>query len=226
MTEEEWLAASDPTPMLHAFRASGFRSTDRKFRLFAVACCRRVWHHLIDGRSRAAVEATELLVEGHATQEQRREGYTAAGEAYQETIREAGFDSPAARAAFAAWSAAAEPMPHLLEYSLIDAATLAAVGAAEASGRAGTERAVQAKLCRDVFCNPFRPVIADPSWLTSIVVALAAGIYEDRAFDRLPILADALQDAGCDHADILNHCRGGGVHVRGCWMVDLLTGRG
>ena len=65
----------------------------------------------------------------------------------------------------------------------------------------------------------------DPSWLTSTVIALAEGIYSDRAFDRLPILADALEDAGCDHADILAHCRGDGPHARGCWVVDLILGK-
>jgi hypothetical protein len=78
---------------------------------------------------------------------------------------------------------------------------------------------------QDVFGNPFRPVTFDPSCRTSTILTLAAGIYADRAFDRLPILADALQDAGCDNLDILNHCRGGGVHVRGCWVVDQLLGK-
>ena len=81
--------------------------------------------------------------------------------------------------------------------------------------------------------RPFRPEppppwptpAADPSWLTSTVIALAEGIYADRAFDRLPILADALQDAGCENADILDHCRGPGPHVRGCWVVDLVLGK-
>jgi hypothetical protein len=80
-------------------------------------------------------------------------------------------------------------------------------------------------ILRDIFGNPFRPVAVDPSWLTSTVVALAEGIYQERAFDRLPILADALQDAGCDSDDVLSHCRSDGPHVRGCWVVDLLTGR-
>jgi hypothetical protein len=79
-------------------------------------------------------------------------------------------------------------------------------------------------LFRDIFGNPFRPVSLDPAWLTSTVVLLAKGIYDDRAFDRLPILADALQDAGCDNDDILGHCRGPGPHVRGCWVVDLVLG--
>jgi hypothetical protein len=84
------------------------------------------------------------------------------------------------------------------------------------------------RLCqpiRDIFGNPFRPVAVDPSWRTSTVVALAEGIYAERAFDRLPILADALQDAGCDHPDMLNHCRSDGPHVRGCWVVDLVLGK-
>ena len=78
---------------------------------------------------------------------------------------------------------------------------------------------------RDIFGNPFRPVTADPAWLTSDVVALATSIYAEKAFDRLPILADALQDAGCDNADVLDHCRSDGPHVRGCWVVDLLLGK-
>jgi hypothetical protein len=78
---------------------------------------------------------------------------------------------------------------------------------------------------RDIFGNPYRTITVDPSWLTSTVVALATGIYQDRAFDRMPILADALQDAGCENVDILNHCRGEGVHVRGCWVVDSILGK-
>jgi hypothetical protein len=95
---------------------------------------------------------------------------------------------------------------------------------AHTRGVAAEERE-QAALLFDVFGNPFRPVTVDPQWLTSTVVALARGIYADRAFDRLPILADALQDAGCDHPALLDHCRSGGPHVRGCWVVDLLLGK-
>jgi hypothetical protein len=90
---------------------------------------------------------------------------------------------------------------------------------------AETEEASQCGLLRDIFGNPFRPVAVDPAWRTSNVTVLAQAIYDDRAFDRLPILADALEDAGCDNADILNHCRQPGEHVRGCWVVDLLLGK-
>ena len=80
-------------------------------------------------------------------------------------------------------------------------------------------------LVRDVFGNPFRPVTAEPRWLTSTAVGLAEGIYDGREFDRLPILADALEDAGCDNSELLAHCRGDGPHVRGCWTVDLVLGK-
>ncbi|MBP3961028.1 hypothetical protein J8F10_37890 [Gemmata sp. G18] len=88
------------------------------------------------------------------------------------------------------------------------------------------ESPFQIALLHDIFGNPFHPVSLDPSWLTSTVVALAEGIYQGRTFDRMPILADALQDAGCDNDDILTHCRDVGSHVRGCWVVDLILGKG
>jgi hypothetical protein len=75
------------------------------------------------------------------------------------------------------------------------------------------------------FSDPLRYVSLQPCWVTSTVLALAAGIYSESAFDRLPILADALQDAGCNNDDILDHCRGQGPHVRGCWVVDLVLGK-
>ncbi len=75
---------------------------------------------------------------------------------------------------------------------------------------------------RDIFGNPFRPVTFDPRWRTSDVVGLAQAIYDDKAFERMPILADALMDAGCEEEQIIAHCRGDGPHVRGCWVVDLV----
>jgi hypothetical protein len=87
------------------------------------------------------------------------------------------------------------------------------------------ERTHQSRIILDIFANPFRPVAIDPRWLTSDVVGLARAIYEDRAFERMPILADALMDAGCEAQPIINHCRGDGVHVRGCWLLDLVLGK-
>jgi hypothetical protein len=78
---------------------------------------------------------------------------------------------------------------------------------------------------RDIFGNPFRPASLAPAWRTPAALKLAEAIYDERAFDRLPILADALEEAGCNDADILTHCRGGGDHVRGCWVVDWILGK-
>jgi hypothetical protein len=84
------------------------------------------------------------------------------------------------------------------------------------------ERSYQADLVRDIFGNPFRPIAFSPEWRTDTALALAKQMYDSRVFSAMPILADALQDAGCDNDDILNHCRSEGLHVRGCWVVDLV----
>jgi hypothetical protein len=89
----------------------------------------------------------------------------------------------------------------------------------------GEEGRYQAELIRDIFGHPFRPVSADRRWLSSHVLDLARTMYDSRDFAAMPILADALQEAGCEDADVLAHCRGGGPHVRGCWVVDLVLGK-
>jgi hypothetical protein len=77
---------------------------------------------------------------------------------------------------------------------------------------------------RCAFGNPFRPVDFAP-WRTDTAVVLARQMYESREFGAMPILADALQDAGCANEDVLAHCRGPGPHVRGCWVVDGVLGK-
>lgn len=90
--------------------------------------------------------------------------------------------------------------------------------------RASVEQRILGIL-HDIFGSPFRPTAFSPEWHTSTVLALAQGMYASRDFAAMPILADALQDAGCDDADILGHCRGPGPHVRGCWVVDQVLGK-
>jgi hypothetical protein len=85
--------------------------------------------------------------------------------------------------------------------------------------------AVEASLLRNLLGNPFRPVAFDPGWRTDTAVSLARRVYESRDFSLMPILADALQDAGCESADVLRHCREPGTHVRGCWVVDGVLGK-
>jgi hypothetical protein len=101
-------------------------------------------------------------------------------------------------------------------------AVQATAGLANGTG----EQHEQARLTRCVFGNPFRPVTLSPSWITSTVDALARQMYESQDFSPMPILADALQDAGCDSDDVLSHCRGTGPHTLGCWVVDLVLGKG
>jgi hypothetical protein len=116
----------------------------------------------------------------------------------------------------------------------VHAETLLQLGPGHRRGAAGEKfreamAAVDARhveLFRDVIGNPFRPVAFSPSWRTTDAVGLARSMYDARDFAAMPILADALEDAGCDSADVLAHCRGDGPHVRGCWVVDLVLGKG
>jgi hypothetical protein len=207
MTEVEWLAATDPTPMLE-FLAG--RASDRKLKLLGLACCWNIWPLIDVDRSQEAVAIAEQFLEGWVDKETIRQAldraatYVTEGPAY-----------------YAAASAAQFALHRYPTFTQLQQHVLNPAAAARGEG----EHQKQAALVRDIFGNPFRPVSVDPSWLTSTVVALASGIYAERAFDRMPILADALMDAGCDNADVLNHCRRDGPHVRGCWVVDLLTGR-
>jgi hypothetical protein len=90
------------------------------------------------------------------------------------------------------------------------------------------ETGVQIAILRDIFGRTFRSITIDPSWLAwknGAIPELAQAMYDQRDFERMPLLAAALRAAGCNNADILDHCRSGGEHVRGCWVVDLLLGK-
>jgi hypothetical protein len=95
-------------------------------------------------------------------------------------------------------------------------------------GRPVQEPVVWAELSewvREVFGNPFRPAALDPAWVTPAALGLAQAAYQDGAFDTLPILADALEEAGCDDAELLAHLRGPGPHTPGCWAVDAVLAK-
>lgn len=172
------------------------RSTQRKFRLFVCVSVRRD----TSTRSKKAWQAVELAerwVDGLATDAEVERFRRKHGEA---------------------WATLAHD-PYQ-----------AALGAAESDHVPPQEEL--AGLIRDIFGNPFRKVAIESTWLTTTVTDLAKSAYEERSLpdgglptDRLGILADALQDAGCDNKLILNHCRGSGPHVRGCWVLDLLLGK-
>lgn len=210
MNEQQWLTSTDPQAMLKWIRETGGETSnrprnppgDRKLRLFACACCLEVWSLLTDERSRRAVEVAERYADGRATEKELSAAWNAAWNAAESAA------SSAARSA--AWNA---------------------------------PQGTQAELLRCIFGNPFRPVHclcgmpanmrqercpkaqAILRWHDGTVPKIAQAIYQDRDFDRMPILADALEEAGCENADILEHCRRPGEHVRGCWVVDLVLGK-
>jgi hypothetical protein len=184
----------------------GEGESPRKIRLFACACCRRVWYLLPEKESRGAVETAERFADGQATATELR----VAQRSISQLLTSADWAAYYAAGALVWWHGATH--------------AVAAMGTATAER---AESAAQCTILRDLLGNPFRPVSFDPSWRTPDVRSLAEGIYEERAFDRLPYLADALEDAGCTDPAILGHCRDKGTeHYRGCWVVDLLTGRG
>jgi hypothetical protein len=89
-----------------------------------------------------------------------------------------------------------------------------------------TAQARSCDLIRDLIGNPFRPPDPSASWWRDATAALVARvIYEERCFEQLPLLADALEEAGCDDVEVLRHCRGPGPHSRGCWVVDAALGK-
>jgi hypothetical protein len=212
MTEAEWLECANPQSMLEFLQG---KASERKLRLFACACSREIWPLLKHNNSRRAVEVTERYVDGKATTEQRGRAdvnaVLAAERSEQDTFEEA-----------AGWLAAwvgNERVDQTAEMTIENAGWLA---------RLGGPKIPLCALLRDIFGIPFRPIALNPTWLAwhgGTIPRISQGIYDERAFDRLPILADALEEAGCDNADILNHCRQPGEHYRGCWVVDLLLGK-
>ena len=207
MTEVEWLACTDATPMLKSVRGG---ASDRKLRLFACAGCRHVWPLLANNECRRGVELAEIF----ADDDQVKSELTAAcDKIWRLSATAQGLVSHPDTRHGASHNAAQYTATGKM-WHVEDAAYAVRVLAA----RSGTG-IFQVQILRDIFGNPFRPVALDPHWLTADVVALARGIYDDRAFDRLPILADALIDAGCDNANILGPRRSDGPHVRGCWVV-------
>jgi hypothetical protein len=213
MTEQQWLECSDPQKMLEFLRG---KASDRKRRLFAVACCWRV-ADLLTTSGKAGLQLAEQFADQLINQGELHGAWKAIGFPKESARR---YAASAARAASSPWPLSA--------YDGTAHGAASAVNARKSSSAPGTEDERQAALLRDIFGNPFRPVAVDPSWLTwnnGAIPKLAEAIYNERAFDRLPILADALEEAGCDNADILAHCRAPGPHCCGCWAVDALLSK-
>jgi hypothetical protein len=186
------------------------RASTRKVRLLTCACCRLVWEYLVDDRSRDAVLAAEQEADGTTPEVALSAARAEAKAAYNTLVRQR-LGAYYSDYALAAVCIASESVRHALGWLACRHWRLV-----------GAQAVV---LLRDVIGNPFQVVVVDPSHRTSTAVAIAQGMYESRDFSAMPSLADALQDAGCDNEDILNHCHDVSLTlVRGCWVVDLVLG--
>jgi hypothetical protein len=201
MTETQWLESAHPFAMLRFLRN---RPSERKWRLFAVACVARF--ATVDPQIERLVRIIELYADGGTGWNE----LSSVRKALKELVRQAMQRNMAVGAgALQSVEAAAHP----------SAGTAAEWALRHVVGESG------ARFVRDLFGNPFREFRIDPAWLTfndNTIDRLAQAIYDEHAFEDLPILADALEDAGCTDTTILDHCRGPGPHVRGCWVVDHL----
>lgn len=215
MTESEWLACEDPELMLTFLEG---RASDRKLRLFAVACCRRLWHLLRETPSRQAVLTAERFADGLATPQELED----AQEEAVDVGREGDGRGPVACCHLRPDGSYPVEAAQYVAGEMIDVMDVRQELSDE---EWQSELRAEAEVLKDIFGNPFRPASIDPAWVSPNIVALAQVIYEERGFDRMSELADALEAAGCHDANTLGHCRGPGPHVRGCWVVDLILGK-
>jgi hypothetical protein len=245
MTEADWNSCTDPQALLDFLHDSG-KLSDRKARLFAVACCRRIWHLLTDARSRTAVAVAERYADGQVTVHQLAVAHVRAWDpafanpAQAAVLAAAGiplgraFAKPALQQAQAvatdtAWAAAKEAWDAVL-YASTPTSRAAAWAAAKDSALA-----TQVTLLLCIVGNPFYPVSLDPTWLVwhdGLIRQLAQAAYQERQLpsglldlDRLAVLADGLEESGCTDPEMLAHLRGPGPHTRGCWAVDTILAK-
>lgn len=248
MTEAEWLSYDYWRPMLDVLSV---RITQRKGLLYVATGLRSIWNLLYCESSRQAVASAERLADGEATDDEIRNaawsaevptfGFDFEPQFIRKHMADGNYD-PGVRRLLEmgvyteADIAGDSPLgDDQVVRRLSNAAHIAyhSFGCIREDGfsdhilehMSALTEWPGGWLVRDIFGNPFRPVAFSPGWRTAAAVALAESMYQARDFAAMPILADALQDAGCENEDILSHCRGPGPHVRGCWVVDLVTGR-
>jgi hypothetical protein len=205
MTEAEWLAVGDAQALLNSARQQASR---RKLLLFGAGCCRllRPWFAGLGGTYADCVDHVADDLTGGIQEHDRIDL------CYAEVF-------------------IANPRHNPMLQQRVDHRRPVGKGRSIACRVPVGELIPPSRIVhilRDIFGNPFRPVTVDPSWLRwndATIPRIAQHIYEERAFGRLPILHDALLDAGCDDEDVLAHCRSDGPHVRGCWVIDLILGK-
>jgi hypothetical protein len=223
LTEAEWLGCFHPFFMLG--HRPLFGGQTRRLRLFGCACCRQLGPWLADPRLASlpqAIDAAERYADREISPRHLSRWWSAVADILE------GLSNRGDR-----WEAGCAACRAVLAVLLPDrqeewkSAVAEVYDHPEAFGPVFAEqtRAILPELLRDIVGNPFHPVAFSSSWRTATAVSLARQMHDARDFGAMPILADALQDAGCEDASILDHCRGPGPHVRGCWVVDLVLGK-
>jgi hypothetical protein len=234
----DWQGCQDPAAMLQWASA---RISTRKQRLFACACCRRVvfmvdaWAYDFRREDyRRALETAERFADGEATARELADAQSGADDS---TFINADLDYAARDTGVDPFRDVASADPAVVRDIWQQVLILVrefgtdpnATGARRRhDAEERSERAAQADLLRDLLDNTVRPAALDPgclTWRDGLLVSLARRMYESRNFTDMPVLADALQDAGCTDTAILEHCRRPAGHVRGCWVLDLLLGK-
>jgi hypothetical protein len=239
VTEGEWLITADAMPMLKSLLDGG-RVSHRKLRLWAVACCRRVWRHIAEERNRRVLALAERYADDETAAAELQAALRAVhasgdlpaapGETEKEILAAIAAAGTRGSAALATVTAATNDVL-AAEAAITATAILAARKGGPQVGDAA--RAAHAALLRDIFGPlPIRQLAIDRSCLTPDTLALAQAAYDDRLLPsghldagRLALLADGLEEEGCSDAGLLGHLRGPGPHVRGCFALDLLLGK-
>jgi hypothetical protein len=207
MTEREWLECDNPLRMLGYLKAS---PDARKTLLLTAACIRRIWK-VLPQKARSWVEMAERSADGLCAYDPNLA--ESCEHALIDAVQSTGWGDDGVICAVQQVFHVFWQVPEFIE-------------AEEANSDWKTERRHQADLVRCVFGNPFRPLApAVQHWNNNTAVKLARATYEGSRFADMPIVADALEVAGCTTAEILDHCRKPGVHVRGCWVLDQLLGK-
>jgi hypothetical protein len=239
MSPERWDTAS----LREMLTLTVGRVSDRKLDLFNGWCCHALRPYLTDPRSRAAARYAEQHIdEGCPDTPEREAILDAAKQAVEELIKWAD-GAPTAREirrrrvyAFTAQIAQQalghdQPSRGVWANAQLTAFAFGYANDEPPACLPGSEELrdehlrLQASVFRDIVGTPLAPVAFDPRWRTEDTLGLARAIYDDRAFARLPLLADALMDAGCADDRLIGHCRSKGPHARGCWAVDLVLGK-
>jgi hypothetical protein len=246
MTEVEWLAATDPRPLIRFLEG---KASDRKLRLFAAACCRRNWHILDPDISQPGVELIERyadnlasvseLEELHRSSRQKGDGFEKRRGLLLNRNQVSSLEDhlnylESQKAYLLAYASKQDDYIDMVLIYTTQCKVRNLLGRNLHGGKEAHEEFLRLSvadladlthLLRDICGHLFRPVTFDPSWTTSTVGQLAESIYQGRTFVGLPILADALEESGCHNGAILNHLRSNGPHVRGCWALDLILGK-